>query len=345
MQVSIIIPIYNAEKYLNDCLENIKNQNLQDFEVIMINDGSQDSSERICQNFWRDDPRFKYFYQVRQGISVARNKGLKHIHGKYVFFMNPEDTFSPDFLQAMYDEAEKTGADMVINTSVYADLSSQEKIPLSFVTPGVYEASLQNYFAEGYLWLKLFRKELLDRANVTFWEKCHIREDELFCMMVYPYSSQFAIINEGYYVCRSYSEFALRKAHKNKMIHAENTKMILPAALDFYAARQRHEFFPLSLRLLPFLHHWHSCYDYWKFMQQISQVYNLYEWKDSLHPYLQAATKKQCYPVFLIRMSILYGRTYWKESQNKPLVIRLKKLYKLSLLWGKHIWSNVIKKK
>lgn len=340
MKISIIIPIYNVEKYINECLESIKNQNFQDFEVIMINDGSQDGCDRICQKFWREDPRFKYFYQNNQGVSVARNNGFKRAQGKYIYFMDPDDTFSPDFLQSMYDEAEKTGVDMVVNTSVYTDLSTQKKLPLSLTTPGIYDASLENYFPEGYLWYKLFRKDLLDRANVTFWEKCRIREDELFCMMVYPYCKQFSVINQGYYFYRQHPESALGKASKDKLVHAESIKMILPAALDFYAARQHHEYFPLSLNLLPFLHNWHSSYDYWKFVQQVSRIYDLKEWKGSLHPYLQQAIIKQSYPVFLVRMALLYGSGYWKRLRKKSFSIRIRKNYQLVRLFGVTLLEN-----
>ena len=123
MQISIIIPIYKVEKYLRECLESIKTQNFQDYEVLMINDGSPDNSEVICKEFAAGDARFKYIRQENQGVSAARNKGLSQARGKYVYFMDPDDTFSPDFLEALYNEAEAGGADIVLNNSVGKVLS------------------------------------------------------------------------------------------------------------------------------------------------------------------------------------------------------------------------------
>lgn len=85
MQISIIIPIYKVEKYLRECLESIKTQNFQDYEVLMINDGSPDNSEVICKEFAAGDARFKYIRQENQGVSAARNKGLSQARGKYVY--------------------------------------------------------------------------------------------------------------------------------------------------------------------------------------------------------------------------------------------------------------------
>ena len=77
--ISIVIPIYNAEKYLEECLNSIKNKTYQNFEVIMVNDGSKDNSETICKRFSEDDTRFRYFKKENGGVSSARNIGLDNV--------------------------------------------------------------------------------------------------------------------------------------------------------------------------------------------------------------------------------------------------------------------------
>lgn len=214
MQISIIIPIYKVEKYLRECLESIKTQNFQDYEVLMINDGSPDNSEVICKEFAAGDARFKYIRQENQGVSAARNKGLSQARGKYVYFMDPDDTFSPDFLEALYNEAEAGGADIVLNNSVLIGLSPRKVLQLKDIPNGCYDADIRNYFVDGYLWYKLFRKETIDQAQIAFLPGCRFREDELFGMMLYPYCRKFSVIRQGYYYYRQHGESALASVLK-----------------------------------------------------------------------------------------------------------------------------------
>lgn len=89
-KISIIVPVYNVEKYLKVCLDSIKNQTYNNFEVIMINDGSTDKSKKICEEYTKD-ARFILINQNNQGLSGARNTGLKNITGEYVLFIDSDD--------------------------------------------------------------------------------------------------------------------------------------------------------------------------------------------------------------------------------------------------------------
>lgn len=91
MEISIIVPIYNVEKYIFKCLESIVNQSFTDFEVILVDDGSTDNSSIICNKFVTEDSRFKYFYKNNGGLSDARNYGLNYAKGKYVVFIDSDD--------------------------------------------------------------------------------------------------------------------------------------------------------------------------------------------------------------------------------------------------------------
>lgn len=99
--ISVIVPIYNTGKYLDKCLESIKNQIFTDFEAIMIDDGSTDDSAKICKEFEKNDARFKYYYKTNGGSSSARNLGLKKASGEYIAFIDSDDSIDNDYLETL----------------------------------------------------------------------------------------------------------------------------------------------------------------------------------------------------------------------------------------------------
>lgn len=99
--ISIIIPIYNAEKELERMLQSIQKQSITDYEVILIDDGSQDKSGDICKKFAKADARFKYYYQENKGVSIARNNGLKKAKGEYIAFVDADDKIDSNYLEVL----------------------------------------------------------------------------------------------------------------------------------------------------------------------------------------------------------------------------------------------------
>lgn len=112
--ISIIIPVYNVEKYLRECLGSILNQTFTDFEVICVNDGSTDSSLKILEEYSQKDSRFKIINQEKQGAGAARNNGLKYAQGEFVQFLDSDDYFEPTMLEEMYNKAREFDADLVV---------------------------------------------------------------------------------------------------------------------------------------------------------------------------------------------------------------------------------------
>lgn len=100
---SIIIPVYNVDKYLSQCLDSILGQSFGNYELILINDGSKDKSLNICQNYRKKDDRIILINQENQGPSSARNKGLNSARGKYVMFIDSDDWIEPNSLQTLYE--------------------------------------------------------------------------------------------------------------------------------------------------------------------------------------------------------------------------------------------------
>lgn len=117
-QISIIVPVYNAESFLKRCIDSIMAQTFNDYELILINDGSTDRSEDICLQFAHKDSRIKYFRQPNQGVSMARNNGVEVSCGKYIAFIDADDYVLPEYLNELYS----------IITNNYAEMSLVSKV-------------------------------------------------------------------------------------------------------------------------------------------------------------------------------------------------------------------------
>jgi len=112
--VSVVIPVYNVEKYLDETIQSVLDQELQDFEILLVNDGSLDSSAAICQKYASLDPRIYFFDQDNAGVSVARNNGLNRARGEYVYFLDSDDTIDSAFLSVSLAIAKQQNFDLVI---------------------------------------------------------------------------------------------------------------------------------------------------------------------------------------------------------------------------------------
>lgn len=112
--ISIVMPVYNSEKYLAECLESVLNQSFTDFEIVAVDDGSTDGSSDILQDCARRDNRIKYTRQSNQGSSAARNTALKKCEGEIIAFVDSDDWLSPVFLETLYGLLEQSQADIAM---------------------------------------------------------------------------------------------------------------------------------------------------------------------------------------------------------------------------------------
>ena len=112
--VSIIVPIYNVEQYLPACLDSLVNQTLQDIEIICVNDGSTDNSASVVRDYMQQDARIRLIEQDNQGLSAARNAGIRNANGKYLQFLDADDILLPDKLTKQVQELEQTNADVCV---------------------------------------------------------------------------------------------------------------------------------------------------------------------------------------------------------------------------------------
>lgn len=188
--ISIIVPAYNVEKFLPSCIESIVNQTFENFELILVNDGSTDSSGAICNSFAKNDYRIKVINQENKGLVNARKSGLQASTGKYVLYIDGDDYVESDFCEMLIKETYDFDADIVIGG--YIRNYRGRMITVKNILPvGKYEnESIQkiwdkmiftgDFFSHGistYSWGKLFRREILEPIQMSIPDNITIGED------------------------------------------------------------------------------------------------------------------------------------------------------------------------
>lgn len=185
------MPAYNSEKFIVESLESLVNQSFRDFELIVIDDGSADSTAEIAGEYCAKYPFIKLIKKENGGVSSARNAGLDAAQGKYTAFLDSDDMFSPDFLGAMYDTAEKSGADLVIGKiRNFSDLgfSSYQERAKSLAEKGETEAFDKEILWNFLLGNKLFLRSKIEELALRF-PKLNYSEDGVF-LMDYVFASE-----------------------------------------------------------------------------------------------------------------------------------------------------------
>lgn len=207
IKVSVIIPIYNVEKYLRQNLESVANQTLKDIEIICVDDGSTDSSFEIVKEFAEKDSRFVPVQQANGGAGAARNNGLRRAKGKYLSFLDSDDFFEPNMLEEAYNKAEATKADFVVFQSdqYFEDTNEYKNVSWTLRYPEIppYEpfgrrAITDNIFKVfvGWAWDKLYNREWVLEHNLWFQEQ-RTSNDMLFVFSAIALSKRIACVEKG----------------------------------------------------------------------------------------------------------------------------------------------------
>lgn len=128
-QVSVIVPVYNQEQYLEECISSIRRQTLAEWECIIVNDGSSDSSGEIARRFSEEDSRIRCFEQENRGVSSARNLGMRHASGRYLCFVDGDDFIDAAFLKHLLDASDRGASDLTVAGKLFCDRFPPDKIP------------------------------------------------------------------------------------------------------------------------------------------------------------------------------------------------------------------------
>lgn len=222
--VSVIIPVYNVEKYLEECLDSVMNQTYQNFEVILVDDGSTDSSGRICDEYKKRDNRIYVIHQENGGLSVARNRGYLQASGEYVYFLDSDDWILPETLSGLIETATAQNADIVFfDAFSFTDDSESFKIKQRYFRKNVYKSEngeqvfskLQdNNEYHGAVPLLFFKKSFIKENNISFLPGI-LYEDMLFTYEAFCKAGIVAQNSNAFYQ-RRYRNNSIVISRKNK---------------------------------------------------------------------------------------------------------------------------------
>ena len=236
MFFSIIIPVYNAERSLEKCLNSLCGQTFNDFEVVLVDDGSEDESFAICKSFSQRDLRFKPVHQKNRGPSAARNAGMRLAEGQYFCFVDSDDYVSPDYLDQLYRSIKTSDADVVFMG--YYSVNHRGDIKDSFLPPtGLSGNALLAALSEGdlfgYTWIKCFSKKALE--GVSFPENMSLFEDEVFTCAVLEKTERVSVLPQPLYCyVNSGEEMLTKRTHEDfctlsDMVYSAWEKLIRPS--------------------------------------------------------------------------------------------------------------------
>ena len=207
-KVSIIIPVYNCERYLKKCLDSLLKQTLKDIEIICINDGSTDNSIKILQKYADKDARILIIDQENKGVSAARNAGVEKAAGEFIGFVDSDDWVNLTFYEKLYNAAQKYDADIAVG-----GITRVHKFYKHFYLKYKQEISTDDYKEKlricdvpdrCYMANKLYRKEMLKLHNLKF-EESRLYEDIMLTPQVLYYAKKLVAVPGAYYYYRRYA--------------------------------------------------------------------------------------------------------------------------------------------
>ena len=223
--VSVIVPVYNVEQYLPQCLDSIVNQTLKNIEIICVNDSSTDNSLNILNHYAEKDPRIKVVTQPNGGAGAARNRGLSLAAGKYLSFLDSDDFFEPDMLELAYNKAVCDKADFVVFQSdqYYTDRKEFVSVPWTLrekeippYTPFNHRQLTDNIFKVfvGWAWDKLYDREFVEKNHLRFQEQ-RTSNDMLFVFSGVAVAKRISMVKKVLAHQRRDAKDSLSKTREN----------------------------------------------------------------------------------------------------------------------------------
>ena len=209
-QISVIVPVYNVEKYLSRCIESILSQTFTDFELLLIDDGSTDRSGEICDEYAKKDTRIRVFHTKNRGVSAARNLGLDNAKGEWISFVDSDDWVEDDYLRTLFHEA-KLNKDSIVWQSFFIEIEHDARPVEIYKSCEYFDTVLRKPFEENQIienilnvsnvnvFAKLFNQKTIIDNNISFLEKTSISEDVVFLheylLFVKPFIDQSILTN------------------------------------------------------------------------------------------------------------------------------------------------------
>lgn len=243
--ISVIVPMYNVEKYIGKCIESLINQTYSNIEIILVNDGSPDSSGLIADAYACKDSRITVIHNSNMGVSSARNCGLDIANGDYVCFIDGDDWILSDFIHYMHALAVDTGAEMVMSKGVVNSKIISEDVNEIWNSDQATAAILYPEIPLG-VWNKMFCRKMIEKNSLRFLSGLFMGEGLNFIVSASQFSNKIAITNRKMYFYRKDNESSATTAlniskMKNALIAIENLNNNLTdpskevrAAIDYH---------------------------------------------------------------------------------------------------------------
>lgn len=226
--ISVVVPIYNVEKYLDKCVSSIVNQSYTNLEIILVDDGSTDNSGKLCEKWIQEDERIRVIHKENGGLSSARNEGLKIAQGEYIVFVDSDDYIEKDIIKICYEQICTANVDLIIfgyrtlneNYKTILDYKFEEKEYNVFkLNKDFYNMISNSSF--GYVWNKMYKIKILKSNELIFNTEIDKREDLIFNLSLLKYIKKFKYINNiGY----NYLQRSTSLLHSNSLIESNNIK-------------------------------------------------------------------------------------------------------------------------
>lgn len=250
-KISIIVPVYNVEKYIDNCINSILNQRFKNFELLLIDDGSTDKSGEICDIYSQNDTRIKVFHQVNKGPSATRNLGISLSKGEYIGFVDSDDTINKEMYEEMYNLAIDNNYDMV--ACGYKEVNYENESEYEFIRPlnGYYELVgdnikivLESLLCKnqilGYpsLCNKLYRKDIIIKNNISIKENIKIAEDLCFNIQILDKANKIGSVNKVLYEYRRININSIMNSKNNLYLKFEACKEMLNVLEKSHISRE-----------------------------------------------------------------------------------------------------------
>lgn len=214
-KISVIVPVYNVERYIRRCVDSIINQTYRNLQIILVDDGSNDSSGQICDDYASRDPRIEVIHKKNAGLGFARNSGLGIATGKYVTFVDSDDYIADSMIEHLYQCLIINNADTCIggSTRVLKDgsqIKTHQQSKTNYISDEIKNellvrmlGSQGNDYIEMSVWKVLFSKDIIDKYHIMFpSERVFISEDIIFDLDYYPQCHKVTMCDDnGYYYC------------------------------------------------------------------------------------------------------------------------------------------------
>jgi len=220
MKLSYIIPVYNVEQYLEQCINSILSQSISDYEIILIDDGSKDNSGKLCDEYSKKYNFIKTFHYENGGLPKARNRGLEKAKGEYIFFVDSDDCLKTNNVESLYNTAKQYNLD-ILNTSFY--VSGNDKIyntPFSEnklysneeLSTELYHANMNRILI--FVWRNMYKRSFLTDNNIIFSEEIRTVEDSVFNIQCFSKCQRFMAVNIPAYCYRLRDDSIQREKYK-----------------------------------------------------------------------------------------------------------------------------------